>query len=167
MKKLPQQPPRDEWLLDSLHGLHDGDEEQHEVLKPKHFLSALTYKYVHTLQPKQKNLWIERELHKIMSRSLWPRILIARCRVLLAHSLPLLSNGHWVIMDFIINSLRLALHYLGIVLHGLRLLLNLANLTESLTWEGAKHTRYPIHGLSCLLIRTALFLPFCQQLGYK
>ncbi|MCW8452960.1 hypothetical protein OQJ18_01705 [Fluoribacter dumoffii] len=145
MKKRSQQPNMDEWLLDSRHGLHDGDEKQHEVLKPEHFISSLTYQYVDTIQPKQKALWVQRELNKIMSRSLWPRILIARCRVLLAHSLPLLANGHWVIMDFLLNSIRLALHYISIAVHGLRVLLNLANLiqpllTDSLTWERAKHT---------------------------
>lgn len=145
MKKSPQQPNMDEWLLDSLHGLHDGDEDEPEVLNPEHFISSLTYKYVNTLQPKQHALWIEQQARKIMSRALWPRILISRCRLLLAHSLPLISDGHWIIMDFILNSLRIVMHYLGILINGLRLLMNLAWLvkplcTDSLPWEGIKQT---------------------------
>lgn len=143
MKRSPQQPNMDEWLLDSLHGTHDGDEDESENPSPEHFISSLTYDYVCALQPKQRDLWIERQLRKCMSRSLWPRILISRCRLLIAHSLPLISDGDWVIIEFMLKALRLILHYLGILINGLRLLMNLAIIlkplcTESCPWEGMK-----------------------------
>lgn len=174
MKKLPQQPNMDEWLLDSLHGLHDGDDDEQEVLKPEHFISSLTYKYVSTQQPKQHALVIERQVRKIMSRSLWPRILISRCRLLLVHSLPLISDGHWIIMDFILNSLRLVMHYLGILINGLRLLMNLALLvkplfTDALPWEGIKqalsHSWFELfldaHSLLSAFLPTTLLKTSC------
>lgn len=144
MKKSPRQPTMDEWLLDSLHGLHEGEFDEKEVLRPEHFISSLTYNYANKLQPKQEALWFEHQVRKMMSNSLWPRILIARCRLILAHSLSLLSNGHWGILDFILNTLRLVIHYLGILINGLRLLMNLALLvkpliTDSSPWEGIKH----------------------------
>ncbi|RUR10810.1 hypothetical protein [Legionella sp. km772] len=174
MKKPPQQPNMDEWLLDSLHGLHDGDDDEQEVLRPEHFLSSLTYKYVSTLQPKQHTLEIERQIRKIMSRSLWPRILISRCRLLLAHSLPLISDGHWIIMDFILNSLRLILHYIGMLINGLRLLMNLTLLvkplfTDSLPLQGIKqalsHSWFELfldaHSLISAVLPTTLLKTSC------
>lgn len=143
MKKSPQQPNMDEWLLDSLHGTHDGDEEEEETPSPEQFISSLTYDYVCALKPKQRDLWIERQLRKYMSRSLWPRILLSRCRLLITHSLPVISSGDWLIMEFLLKALQLMLHYLGIIINGLRLLMNLAIILkplciESCAWEGLK-----------------------------
>ncbi len=163
MKKPPQQPNKDERLLDSLHGLHDGDEEENEELKPEHFISSLTYQYVSTLQ---RTVWVEQPIRKAMSRTLWPRILISRCRLLIAHSLPLISSGHWIMMEFILNNLRLVLHYLGILINGLRLLMNLAVVvkpffTDSLPLEEIKkalaHTWFELFLDSHSLI--SAFLP--------
>jgi hypothetical protein len=143
MKKSPRQPTMDEWLLDSLHGLHDGADEEALKCLPSHFVSSLTYSYVCALQPKQRAFWLDRQIKTVFSRSIWPRLLIARCRVVLATALPLISNGHWIIMDWILNSLRLVMRYIGIILHGLRLLTNLALLVKPLfidaPLEGMKH----------------------------
>ncbi len=144
MKKTPRQPTMDEWLLDSLHGMHDGEEDEHELLNPEHFISSLTYDYVKHLQPKQRSWWIEHHFRKGMSQSIWPRILIARCRVLITHALPLLAEGHWAIMEVILNSLRTVMQYLGILLHSVRLLMSLASLvtplcSESSSWDGVMH----------------------------
>lgn len=144
MKKTPRQPNMDEWLLDSLHGMHDGEEDENEVLKPEHFISSLTYNYVKHLQPKQRKWWIEHHFRKVMSQSIWPRILIARCRVLITHALPLLADGHWAVMDVILNSLRVVMQYLGILLHSARLLMNLASVVTPLcnefpSWDGVMH----------------------------
>lgn len=144
MKKTPRQPHMDEWLLDSLHGMHDGEEDENEALKPEHFINSLTYDYVKHLQPKQRSWWIEHHFRKAMSKSIWPRILIARCRVLITHTLPLLADGHWVIMDVLLNTLRIAMQYLGVLLHSVRLLMNLASLAtplcnKSSSWEGVIH----------------------------
>ena len=122
----------DEWLLDSLHGLHDGDDEEALKCLPTAFVSSLTYRYVCALQRPQRSLWVERHIKRALSHSIWPRLLIARCRLVLATSLPLISNGHWAIMDWLLNSLRIVMHYIGIVLHGLRLLTNLALLVKPL-----------------------------------
>lgn len=144
MKKTPRQPHMDEWLLDSLHGMHDGEEDENEAVKPEHFINSLTYDYVKHLQPKQRSWWLEHHFRKAMSQSIWPRILIARCRVLITHTLPLLADGHWVIMDVLLNTLRIAMQYLGVLLHSVRLLMNLASLAtplcnESSSWEGVIH----------------------------
>ncbi|MGL6029584.1 MAG: hypothetical protein ACRC0M_07380 [Legionella sp.] len=145
MNTTPRQPTRDERLFDSLHGLNDGEDNESEVLKPEYFLNSLTYDYFKSLQPKQRDLWLERQFRKAMSQSLWPRILIARCRLLVSHALPLLSNGSCLIMDVILNTLRILLQYLSILLHGLRLLINLASLVipryaESSGWNGVQST---------------------------
>lgn len=144
MKKTPRQPHMDEWLLDSLHGMHDGEEDEHEALKPEHFINPLTYDYVKHLQPKQRSWWVEHHFRKGMSQSIWPRILIARCRVLITHALPLLADGHWAMMEVILNSLRTVMQYLGVLLHSVRLLMNLASLvtplcSESSSWDGVMH----------------------------
>ena len=144
MKKTPRQPTMDEWLLDSLHGMHDGEEDEHEELKPEHFISSLTYNYVKHLQPKQRKCWVEGHFRKAMSQSIWPRILIARCRILITHTLPLLADGHWPIMEVILNFLRTAMQYLGVFLHSVRLLINLASLasplcTASSSWDSVIH----------------------------
>ncbi|HHX7303668.1 TPA: hypothetical protein ACVHUD_002674 [Legionella anisa] len=145
MKKTPRQPNMDEWLLDSLHGMHDGEEDENEALRPEHFISSLTYDYVKHLQPKQRSWWVEHHFRKGMSQSIWPRILIARCRVLITHALPLLADGHWAIMEMILHSLRIVMQYLGIMLHSIRLLMNLASLAKPLCnqsspWDEVKHT---------------------------
>ncbi|MCL9685745.1 hypothetical protein [Legionella maioricensis] len=145
MKKTPRQPTMEEWLLDSLHGVHDGEEDENEALRPEHFISSLTYEYVKQLQPKQRSWWVEHHFRKSMSQSIWPRILIARCRVLITHALPLLADGHWAIMEVILNSLRTVMQYLGILLHSIRLLMNLASLAkplcnQSLPWDEIQHT---------------------------
>ncbi|MCL9685860.1 hypothetical protein [Legionella maioricensis] len=144
MKKTPRQPDMEEWLLDSLHGVHDGEEDENEALKPEHFINPLTYDYVKHLQPKQRSWWVEHYFRKAMSQSIWPRILIARCRVLITHALPLLADGHWAMMEVILNALRTVMQYLGILLHGVRLLMNLASLvtplcSESSLWDGVMH----------------------------
>lgn len=132
MKKQPRQPNMDEWLLDSMHGLHDGDDEEVHQLTPSHFLNSATYNYVRAIHPKRRPYWLERQIRLWISRSIWPRILIARCRLVLATSLPLLTGWHLELIENLLTAIRLTMHYLGIILHSLRLLMNLASLLEPL-----------------------------------
>ncbi|HAU1546681.1 TPA: hypothetical protein F8R51_11560 [Legionella pneumophila] len=132
MKKQPRQPNMDEWMLDSMHGLHDGDDEEDNQLTPSHFLNLVTYDYVRAIHPKRRPYWLERQIRLWISRSIWPRIVIARCRLILATSLPLLVEGHLELIENILTAVRSAMHYLGIILHSLRLLMNLASLLEPL-----------------------------------
>lgn len=132
MKKQPRQPNMDEWLLDSMHGLHDGDDEEIHQLTPSHFLNSATYNYVRAIHPKRRPYWLERQIRLWISRSIWPRILIARCRLVLATSLPLLTGWHLELIESLLTSIRLTMHYLGIILHSLRLLMNLGSLLEPL-----------------------------------
>lgn len=137
MKKQPQQPNMDEWLLDSMHGLNEGDEQNiHHHFKRSDFLTALTYEYVSATYSKRMPYWLEKQIKRVISRSIWPRILVMRCRILIDSALPLIENGHWELVDETLTQTRLALRYLGFIMHGLRLLINIAVSLEILISEG-------------------------------
>lgn len=59
-----------------------------------------------------------------------------RCRLLIDTALPLIESGHWELIDEILTQTRLALRYLGFIMHGLRLLINIAVSLEILISEG-------------------------------
>jgi hypothetical protein len=137
MKKQPQQPNMDEWLLDSMHGLNEGDEQNiHHHFKRSDFLTALTYEYVSATYSKRMPYWLEKQIKRVISRSIWPRILVIRCRLFIYSPLPLIEDGHWKLIDEILTQTRLALQYLGFTMHGLRLLINIAVALEILISEG-------------------------------
>ena len=132
MKKQPQQPNMDEWLLDPIHGLEAGDEDNvHQPITPSDFLTPEAFEYFSTIQPKRSIDNIERQIRRLISRSIWPRILISRCRVLLSTAMPLMLDGYWEIVDQVLTFVRTALHYLGFFIHGLRLLMNMAHLVQT------------------------------------
>lgn len=132
MKKQPQQPNMDEWLLDPIHGLEVGEEDNvHQAITPSDFLTPEAFDYFSTIQPKRSTNNIERQVRRLISRSIWPRILVARCRLLLSTSIPLMIDGHWDMVEQILSFIRMALHYLGFFIHGLRLLMNLAPLMKA------------------------------------
>lgn len=134
MKKQPQQPNMDEWLLDSM---HEGDEQNiHHHFKRSDFLTALTYEYVSATHSKRMPYWLEKQIKRVISRSIWPRILVIRCRLFIYSALPLIEDGHWKLIDEILTQTRLALQYLGFTMHGLRLLINIAVALEILISEG-------------------------------
>lgn len=134
MKKQPQQPSMDEWLLDPIHGLEAGDEDNiNQAITPTDFLTPEAFDYFSTIQPKRATNNIEHQVRRLISRSIWPRILIARCRLLLATAIPLMINGHWDMVEQVLSFIRTAVHYLGFFLHGLRLLINLAHLMKAIT----------------------------------
>jgi hypothetical protein len=132
MKKQPQQPSMDEWLLDPIHGLEAGDEDNiSQAITPTDFLTPEAFDYFSTIQPKRSTNNIERQVRRLISRSIWPRILIARCRLLLSTAIPLMINGHWDMVEQVLTFVRTALHYLGFFIHGLRLLMNMAHLVQT------------------------------------
>ena len=136
MKKQPQQPNMDEWLLDPMHGLEEGDEQNiHHHFKRSDFLNSLTYQYVCTIHSTRTPYWLEKQTKRLISRSIWPRILLMRCRSLIHTALQLSENGHWKFMDVTLQYIRIILHYAGFIMHGLRLLINIVTLLESLTSE--------------------------------
>ncbi len=137
MKKQPQQLNMDEWLLDPMHGLNEGDEQNiHHHFKRSDFLNALTFEYICATHSKRTPYWLEKQLKRVISRSIWPRILVMRCRLLIDSALPLIESGHWELIDEILTQTRLALRYLGFIMHGLRLLINIAVSLEILLSEG-------------------------------
>lgn len=137
MKKQPQQPNMDEWLLDPLHGLNEGDEQNiHHHFKRSDFLNALAFEYVCSTYSKRTPYWLEKQIKRVISRSIWPRILVMRCRLLIDSTLPFIEDGHWELIDEILTQTRLALRYLGFIMHGLRLLINIAVSLEILISEG-------------------------------
>ncbi len=126
----------DEWLLDPMHGLKEGDEQNiHHHFKRSDFLNSLTFEYVCTIHPTRTPYWIEEQIKHLISGSIWPRILVTRFRLLIHTALPLVELGHWELMDAILHYIRIILHYAGFILHGLRLFINIATLLESLTSE--------------------------------
>ena len=127
----------DEWLLDSKHGLHEGDDEVVHQLAPSDCLNPVTYNYALTIQPKKRPYWLQRSIRRWISHSISPGILITRCRLALATGLPLLTEWHIEFMDKILSVIRSIMHYLGIILHGLRLLMNLAALLEPLVTDSS------------------------------
>ncbi len=132
MKKQPQQPSMEEWLLDPIHGLEAGDEDNiNQAITPTDFLTPEAFDYFSTIQPKRSSNNIERQVRRLISRSIWPRILIARCRLLLSTAIPLMINGHWDMVEQVLTFVRTALHYLGFFIHGLRLLMNMAHLVQT------------------------------------
>lgn len=132
MKKQPQQPSMDEWLLDPIHGLRSGDEDNvHQTIAPTDFLTPEAFDYFSTMQSKRSTNDIDRQIRRLISRSIWPRILIVRCRLLLSTAIPLMINGHWDMVEQVLSFIRAALHYLGFFIHGLRLLMNLAHLMKA------------------------------------
>ena len=126
----------DEWLLDPMHGLEEGDEQNiHHHFKRSDFLNSLTFLYACTIHPKRTPYWLEKQTKRLISRSIWPRILLMRCRSLIHSALQLAENGHWEFMEVTLQYIRSVLHYAGFIMHGLRLLINIATLLESLTSE--------------------------------
>lgn len=137
MKKQPQQPNMDELLLDPMHGLNEGDEPNiHHHFKRSDFLNALTYEYVCSTYSKRTPYWLEKQIKRVISRSIWPCILVMRCRLLIDSALPFIEDGHWELIDEILIQTRIALRYLGFIMHGLRLLINIAVSLEILISEG-------------------------------
>lgn len=136
MKKQPQQPSMDEWLLDPVHGLEAGDEQTiHRHFKRSDFLNSLTFQYACTIRPTRTPYWLEKQTKRLISRSIWPRILVMRCRLLIHTALPLVEQGHWEFMEVTLHYIRIILHYAGFIMHGLRLVINIATLLEPLTFE--------------------------------
>ena len=110
MKKQPQQPSMDEWLLDPIHGLEAGDEDSvHQPITPSDFLTTEAFEYFTSIQPKRSAYNIERQIRRLISRSIWPRILIARCRLLLSTVMPLIVDGHWEFLEHVLTFVRTAL----------------------------------------------------------
>lgn len=132
MKKQPQQPNMDEWLLDPMHGLEAGEEDNvHQPITPSNFLTVEAFEYFSTIQPKRSTNNFERQIRRLISRSIWPKILISRCRVLLSTAMPLMIDGHWEVVEHVLTFVRTALYYLGFFIHGLRLLMNIAHLVQT------------------------------------
>lgn len=137
MKKQPLQPNMDEWLLDPMHGLNEGDEQHiHQHFKRSAFLNALTFEYVCAPHSKRTPHRLEKQIKRIISRSIWPRILVMRCRLLIDSTLPLIDYGHWELIDEILNQIHLSLRFMGFIMHGLRLLINITVSLEILISEG-------------------------------
>lgn len=133
MKKQPQQPNMDEWLLDPMHGLDVGDDDDndHQAMTPSDYLTIEAFEYFSTIKPKRSSNNIERQIRRLMSQSIWPRILISRCRLLLSTAVSFMIEGHWKVVEQILTFVRMALHYLGFFIHGLRLLMNMAHLVQT------------------------------------
>ena len=121
----------DEWLLDPMHGLELGDtEEDLQPIVASDFLTQEAFNYFSAIQQKKPTYGMERKIRRLISRSIWPRILVARCRALIATALPLFVHGHWKFLEHILSFIRSVLHYLGLLLHGLRLMMNAAHLIQ-------------------------------------
>lgn len=136
MKKQLQQPNMDEWLLDPMHGLNEGDEQNiHHHFKRSDFLNALTFQYVCAMRSNLTPYKLEKQIKRVISSSIWPRIVVMRCRLLIESALPLIADGHWELIDETINQTRLILRYLGFMMHGVRLLIDLAVSLETLLSE--------------------------------
>ena len=146
MKKQPQQPSMDEWLLDPIHGLEAGDEDSvHQPITPSDFLTTEAFEYFTSIQPKRSAYNIERQIRRLISRSIWPRILIARCRLLLSTVIPLIVDGHWEFLEYVLTFVRTALLYLGFLMHGLRLFMNIAQMMKALISSDSVFTELQQH----------------------
>lgn len=146
MKKQPQQPSMDEWLLDPIHGLEAGDEDSvHQPITPSDFLTTEAFEYFTSIQPKRSAYNIERQIRRLISRSIWPRILIARCRLLFSTVIPLIVDGHWEFLEHVLTFVRTALLYLGFLMHGLRLFMNIAQIMKALISSDSVFTELQQH----------------------
>ena len=146
MNKQPQQPSMDEWLLDPIHGLEAGDEDSvRQPITPSDFLTTEAFEYFTSIQPKRSAYNIERQIRKLISRSIWPRILIARCRLLLSTVMPLIVDGHWEFLEYVLTFVRTALLYLGFLMHGLRLFMNIAQMMKALISSNSVFTELQQH----------------------
>ena len=146
MKKQPQQPSMDEWLLDPIHGLEVGDEDSvHQPITPSDFLTTEAFEYFTSIQPKRSAYNIERQIRRLISRSIWPRILIARCRLLLSAVIPLIVDGHWEFLEYVLTFVRTALLYIGFLMHGLRLFMNIAQMMKALISSDSVFTELQQH----------------------
>lgn len=142
MKKQTQQPSMDEWLLDPIHGLEVGDEDNiHQPITPSDFLTPEAFEYFLSIQPKQSAYNIERQIRRLISRSIWPRILVARCRLLLSTVMPLIVDGHWEFLEHVLTLVRTSLLYLGFLIHGLRLFMNIAQMMKTLISSNSVFTQ--------------------------
>ncbi|KTD20132.1 hypothetical protein [Legionella londiniensis] len=128
MKKQPQQPNRDEWLLDPMHGLTEGEEENIQQIFPSDFLTNEAFEYFAAIVKKRPTYHFERKIRRLISRSIWPRLLISRLRLLTATGIYLFLDGHWEFLDHILSFIKSALYYLGLVVHGLRLMMSTTHL---------------------------------------
>ncbi|HAT7074077.1 TPA: hypothetical protein JAN90_15215 [Legionella pneumophila] len=146
MKKQPQQPSMDEWLLDPIHGLEAGDENNvYQPITPSDFLTPEAFEYFSSIQPKRSAYNIERQIRRLISRSIWPRILVARCRLLLSTVMPLIVDGHWEFLEHVLTFVRTALLYLGFLIHGLRLFMNITQMIKVIISSDSVFTELQQH----------------------
>lgn len=98
------------------------------TLQEGDFSNALVFQYLESFKKKPTPTTLDENIKRLISSSIWPRLLVIRIRKVLVAIIPIITLlQHPYFMDGL-NYLNLILGVLGWILHALRLLINLVNL---------------------------------------
>jgi hypothetical protein len=122
-----------EWLLDPIDGFNEGEEENSQLALPFVFLTTEALDYFSAMSRKRPAYDLERKIRKLISKSIWPRLLISKLRSLISTGLSLFFDGHWEFLEQALGFIKSAVSYLSLTTHGLRFMMSTGHLIKIVT----------------------------------